>query len=617
MKKNYNARHSTKTKNKGELGNMMNSSPLTKNKKVLDFVLFAQDLCIPDRVVWIDGRKSQLDEIRNKALQTGELIELNQELLPNCYLHRSAINDVARVENRTYICSEKEEDAGPTNNWLAPNVAKDKLSSLFKNSMKGRTMYVIPFSMGVVGSKFSKVGIEITDSAYVVLNMAIMTRAGKECLDVLGDSTDFVEGLHCTGNLDEQERYICHFPKDNAIWSINSGYGGNALLGKKCFALRIASTQAKKEGWLAEHMLILGIERTGKNGEKDTKYIVAAFPSQCGKTNLAMLVPPKEYVDKGTRIFCVGDDIAWLRIGEDGRLWAVNPENGFFGVAVGTSMKTNPNAMLAVQKDTIFTNVVHDMENNTVWWEGMGTPPPKNGITWKGEKFDPTSSEKGAHANSRFTTPLANCPVISSEFENPNGVPISAIVFGGRRQTTIPLVYEAFDWEHGVFMGASMGSSTTAAQQGVVGVTRRDPMAMLPFIGYHVGDYFKHWLEIGKKIPKQPKIFNVNWFRKDENGKFIWPGFGENLRVLDWILNRCEESVDVNKTKIGLVPHEKDININNLEITKEELKTLLTINEAEWKEEFAGVEIFFNNIDQGRLPNELKETLKKLKEKKE
>ncbi|MCL2862015.1 MAG: phosphoenolpyruvate carboxykinase (GTP) [Firmicutes bacterium] len=591
----------------------MNNLPLTKNKKVLDFVLFAKNLCSPDNVIWIDGSKSQLDEIRAKTLESGELIELNQELLPNCYLHRSAINDVARVENRTFICSEKKEDAGPTNNWMAPNEAKDKLSALFKNSMKGRTMFVIPFSMGVVGSKFSKVGIEITDSAYVVLNMAIMTRVGKECLDVLGDSTDFVEGLHCTATLTEEERYICHFPLENAIWSVNSGYGGNALLGKKCFALRIASTQAKREGWLAEHMLIVGIERTGSGGKRETKYIAAAFPSQCGKTNLAMLVPPKEYLDKGYKVFCVGDDIAWLRIGKDGRLWAVNPENGFFGVAVGTSMKTNPNAMKAISSDTIFTNVVQDLDNNTVWWEGMGTPPPTNGLTWKGEKFDPNSSENGAHANSRFTVPAKNCHVISEEFENPEGVPISAIVFGGRRQKTIPLVYEAFDWEHGVFMGASMGSTTTAAQQGAQGVTRRDPMAMLPFIGYHVGDYLKHWLEVGKKIKNPPKIFNVNWFRKDENDKFIWPGFGENLRVLDWIIDRCEDSVQANKTKIGLIPFDKDININGIDITSSQIKTLLEINDTEWSEEFKGIEEFFDKIDEGKLPKELKDKLTKLK----
>ena len=589
----------------------MMDKPLTKNKKVLDFLEFAKNLCTPDKVVWIDGSKSQLDEIRAKTLESGELIELNQELLPNCYLHRSAINDVARVENRTFICSIKKEDAGPTNNWMAPDEAKEKLSALFKDSMKGRTMYVIPFSMGVVGSKFSKVGIEITDSAYVVLNMAIMTRVGHECLDVLGDSTDFVEGLHCTATLTEEERYIVHFPHENAIWSVNSGYGGNALLGKKCFALRIASTQARREGWLAEHMLILGIERVNKNGKKDTKYIAAAFPSQCGKTNLAMLVPPKEYADKGYKVFCVGDDIAWLRIGKDGRLWAVNPENGFFGVAVGTSMKTNPNAMLAVGNDTIFTNVVHDLDNNTVWWEGMGTPPPKNGLTWKGETYDPNSNEKGAHANSRFTVPAKNCPVISSEFEAPDGVPISAIVFGGRRSTTVPLVHEAVDFEHGVFMGASMGSTTTAAQQGAQGVTRRDPMAMLPFIGYHAGDYLSHWISIGKKLKNPPKIFTVNWFRIDENGKFIWPGFGENLRVLDWMLDRVDGDISAKETQIGFVPNNKDINIKGLDLTNDELAKLLEVNKDEWKIEFDGIEEFFKKIDEGKLPKELKEVLLK------
>ena len=584
----------------------MSNMPLTKNKEVLKFVDESVKLLEPKKVVWIDGSKQQLDAIRQQCLDLGELIALNQQLLPNCYLHRSAINDVARVEDRTFICSESSDDAGPLNNWMAPNEAKLKLTALFKGSMRDRTMYVIPFSMGIVGSEFAKVGIEITDSAYVVLNMAIMTRAGKECLDVLGDSNDFVRGLHCTANLSAEDRYICHFPKTNEIWSINSGYGGNALLGKKCFALRIASNQARNEGWMAEHMVIMGVERPDGN----IKYFLAAFPSQCGKTNIAMLVPPEKYLKAGYKVWCVGDDIAWLRVGEDGRLWAMNPENGFFGVAPGTSKKTNFNAMKAVEHGTIFTNVVHDLDNNTVWWEGMGKDRPKNALNWKGEKL--TADEPcGAHANSRFTTSCKNSPALSKEFDNPKGVPIDGIIFGGRRNDTVPLVYGAFDWDHGVFIGSTIGSSTTAAQSGAVGVTRRDPMAMLPFIGYHVGDYFAHWIAMGKRIAKQPKIFCVNWFRKGADGEFLWPGFGENLRVLDWMYDVCEgRDGNIKESAIGIVPNSLDA--TDLGLKAGVMDKLLNIDTSEWQKEIEEIKAFYAKIDDGKLPKELKAQLDQL-----
>ena len=450
---------------------------MTSNKHVLTWLEEMKALCKPDRVVWIDGSDQQLEALRAEACSTGEMHKLNEEKLPGCYLHRTAVNDVARVEGRSFICSRKKEDAGPTNNWMDPKEAYETLGKLFDGSMKGRTMYVIPYSMAHVGSPFAKVGIELTDSIYVVLNMCIMTRVGPEVLEALGDSPDFVKGLHARKDIDENNRYICQFPEDNTIWSVNSGYGGNVLLGKKCFALRIASFQAKNEGWMAEHMLILGIQ----NPQGETKYICAAFPSACGKTNLAMLIPPEVYAKEGYKAFCVGDDIAWLRIGPDGRLWAVNPEYGFFGVAPGTNAKSNPNALAACSKGTIFTNVVLNLDENTVWWEGLDKNPPKHALDWTGKPWDASSGVKGAHPNSRFTAPSKNCPCLSPEFDNPNGVPISAIIFGGRRAKTAPLVYQARDWEHGVFIGASMASETTAAAAGAVGVVRRDPMAMLPF----------------------------------------------------------------------------------------------------------------------------------------
>jgi phosphoenolpyruvate carboxykinase (GTP) len=582
---------------------------MTKNASILKWVEEKKNWLQPDEVMWIDGSEAQLEMLRAQACQTGELIKLNEEKLPGCYLHRSNPNDVARVEGRTFICSEKEEDAGPTNNWMAPDKAYALLDDITKGAYHGRTMYVIPYAMGAIGSPFAKYGIEITDSIYVVVSMAIMTRMGEAVYDALGDSEDWIRGLHCKCDIDAEKRYICHFPQDNTIISVNSGYGGNVLLGKKCFALRIASNLGRQEGWLAEHMLILGVEYP--NGEK--KYVAAAFPSACGKTNLAMLIPPELYREKGYKIWCVGDDIAWMRIGPDGRLWAVNPENGFFGVAPGTNMKSNPNALISTKKNTIFTNVVHNLDDNTVWWEGMDKNPPKNAENWKGEKWDCTDGSKGAHPNSRFTAPAKNCPCVSPEFDSHTGVPISAIVFGGRRAKTAPLVYQSRDWNNGVFVGSIMASETTAAATGAVGVVRRDPMAMLPFCGYHMGDYWAHWLEMGEKLgDKAPKIFNVNWFRTDDEGHFIWPGFGDNLRVLEWILKRCENKADAVETPIGFVPHAEDINIEGLEISLDTLKGLLNVDRDLWKSETAGITEFYAKFGD-KLPEELRHQLDALK----
>ena len=582
---------------------------MTNNKNVLNWVEEMVALCKPDKVVWIDGSEKQLDEIRNLSISTGEMEKLNEEKLPGCYLHRTAENDVARVEHRTFICTRDEKDAGPTNNWEDPKVMYEKLGKMFDGVMKGRTMYVIPYCMGPIGSKLSKVGVELTDSTYVVLNMAIMTRMGQAAFEQLGEtSNDFVRGLHSKADIDEENRYICHFPEDNTIWSINSGYGGNVLLGKKCFALRIASFQGKNEGWMAEHMLILGIE----NPQGEVKYVTAAFPSACGKTNLAMLIPPEVYTEKGYKVWTVGDDIAWLRIGDDGRLWAINPEAGFFGVAPGTNMKSNPNALKSTMQGTIFTNVVHNLDDNTVWWEGLDKNPPKNAVDWKGNKWDPESGVKGAHPNSRFTAPAKNCPCVSPEFDNPKGVPISAIVFGGRRAKTAPLVYQARDWQNGVFVGSIMASETTAAATGAVGVVRRDPMAMLPFCGYHMGDYWKHWLEMGKKLgDKAPKIFNVNWFRTDDEGHFIWPGFGDNMRVLEWIINRCEGKADAVETPIGYEPKAEDINLEGLDLSLDTLKGLLNVDKDLWKEEAKGIREFYGKFGD-RLPAEMMDELNKL-----
>lgn len=591
----------------------MEAYTMTTNKKVLQFVDEAVALAKPDKVVWIDGSEAQLEALRKEAIASGEMIKLNDEKLPGCLYHRTKPNDVARVEGRTFICSRRKEDAGPTNNWMDPEEMYKKLKAIAKDSMIGRTMYVIPFSMGAVNSPFAKIGIETTDSIYVVLNMAIMTRIGQKVLDRLGDSEDVVRGFHAKCNVDENERYIVQFPEDNAIWSVNSAYGGNVLLGKKCFALRIASYQGKNEGWMAEHMLILGVEKP--NGE--TKYVTAAFPSACGKTNLAMLIPPEIYTKKGYRVYTVGDDIAWLRVGADGRLYAINPEAGFFGVAPGTNEKSNPNALASTRKNTIFTNVAINPEDNTVWWEGLTKTPPARLIDWKGNPWTPDMKDadgkpvKAAHPNSRFTAPAINCPCISSEFEAPNGVPISAIIFGGRRAATTPLVYQSRSWDNGVFVGSIMASETTAAAAGAVGVVRRDPMAMLPFCGYHMGDYFQHWIDMGKKIKVKPKIFNVNWFRTDSEGHFIWPGFGDNMRVLDWILKRCEETVDADETAIGYVPKPEDINLEGCSVDEETLKGLLNVDTETWKKEAEGIKEFYKKFGD-RLPKELNDELEAL-----
>ena len=586
---------------------------MTNNKSVLNWIEEMKALVKPDQLVWIDGSEQQIEQLRAEACSTGELIKLNQEKLPDCYLHRTAVNDVARVEDRTFICSRKEEDAGPTNNWMEPKKAYEMLYDIARDSYRGRTMYVIPYSMGPVGSPLAKIGVELTDSIYVVLNMAIMTRVGQAVWDVLGDNPEWVRGLHCKCQIDQEKRYICHFPEDNTIISVNSGYGGNVLLGKKCFALRIASNLGRQQGWMAEHMLILGIE----NPEGKVTYISAAFPSACGKTNLAMLIPPEGYRSKGYRVWTVGDDIAWMRPGADGRLYAINPENGFFGVAPGTNAKSNFTALESTRRGTIFTNVAHNLDDNTVWWEGLDKNPPKNALNWKGEPWDgTTASDKGAHPNSRFTAPAKNCPCISPELDKGEGVPISAIIFGGRRAQTTPLVYQSRDWNNGVFVGSIMASETTAAAAGAVGVVRRDPMAMLPFCGYHMGDYFGHWIEMGKILgDKAPKIFNVNWFRLDDEGHFLWPGFGDNMRVLDWIIARVEGKADAEETPIGFVPKAEDINIKGIEdeISLETLRSILKVDKEQWAKEAEGIEEFYQKFGD-RLPKELHDELEKLKE---
>ncbi|NLZ46164.1 MAG: phosphoenolpyruvate carboxykinase (GTP) [Clostridiales bacterium] len=588
---------------------------LTKNPNVNSWVDEMIALTKPDNVVWIDGSDEQLESLRAEAVSTGEMIKLNQEKLPGCLYHRTLPNDVARVEDRTFICSKNEADAGPTNNWCAPADMYAKLTPMYDGVMKGRTMYVIPYSMGPIGSPLAKVGVEVTDSIYVVLNMDIMTRMGKAAFDNLGDkSNDFVRGLHSKADVDPENRYIVHFPEDNAIWSINSAYGGNVLLGKKCFALRIASFQGKNEGWMAEHMLILGVEKP--NGE--VTYITAAFPSACGKTNLAMLIPPECYTKEGYKVWTVGDDIAWLKQGDDGRLYAINPENGFFGVAPGTNAKSNFNALDSTMKNTIFTNVAVNNDDMTVWWEGLDKNPPVNATEWKGAKVNGpefiAEGNKLAHPNSRFTAPAINCPCISPEFNNPQGVPISAIIFGGRRAKTTPLVYQSFDWNHGTFVGSIVSSETTAAATGAVGVLRHDPMAMKPFCGYHMGDYWAHWVEIGEKLgDKAPKIFNVNWFKLDDEGHFIWPGFGDNMRVLDWIIKRCDDSIDAVETEIGYLPNAGDINIEGIEdeVTPKILEELLAVDKDLWKAEVTDIREFYKQFGD-RLPSEMAEQLNNL-----
>lgn len=584
---------------------------MTNNKSIIKWLDEMKALLTPDKVVWIDGSREQIEELRKEACETGEMIKLNQDKLPDCYLHRTAVNDVARVEGRTFICSKNEEDAGPTNNWMDPEKAYKMLFDIACGSYKGRTMYIIPYSMGPIGSELSQIGLEVTDSIYVVLNMDIMTRTGKAVLDTLGDSEDWIKGLHSRCDIDEEKRYICHFPEDNYIISVNSGYGGNVLLGKKCFALRIASYLGKQDNWMAEHMLILGIE----DPQGNVTYVSAAFPSACGKTNLAMLIPPEGYRNKGYKVWTVGDDIAWMRKGEDGRLYAINPENGFFGVAPGTNEKSNPNALASTRRGTIFTNVALNLDDNTVWWEGLDKNPPENAKNWKGEDWNgKTATDKGAHPNSRFTAPAKNCPCISSEFDSTKGVPISAIIFGGRRAQTTPLVYQSRDWNNGVFVGSIMASETTAAATGAVGVVRRDPMAMLPFCGYHMGDYFNHWIEMGEYLgDKAPKIFNVNWFRLDDDGNFLWPGFGDNFRVLEWIVKRCNGEIDATETPIGYVPSADDINTDGLDVDEAVLESILEVDSEKWLKEAEGIEEFYEKFGD-RLPEELRSQLESLKE---
>ena len=592
---------------------------MTNNQNILKWFEEMKALCKPDTVVWIDGSEAQLNELREEAFRTGEMIKLNQEKLPGCIYHRTKPNDVARVEDRTFICSRRKEDAGPTNNWMDPKEMYAMLTPMYDGVMKGRTMYVIPYSMGPIGSPIAKTGIELTDSIYVVLNMAIMTRMGKKVLDAFpADSNDFVRGLHSKADVDPEKRYIVQFPEDNTIWSINSAYGGNVLLGKKCFALRIASFQGKNEGWMAEHMLILGV----KKPDGKMFYVTAAFPSACGKTNLAMLIPPEGYKKKGYEVFTVGDDIAWMKPGPDGRLYAINPENGFFGVAPGTNAKSNFNALASTKKNAIFTNVAINKDDMTVWWEGLDKNPPENAQEWTGidcnGKEWTAEGKKLAHPNSRFTAPAENCPCLSPEFNNPNGVPISAMIFGGRRASTTPLVYQSFDWTHGTYVGSAVSSETTAAATGAVGVLRHDPMAMKPFIGYNVGDYWNHWLEMGEKLgDKAPKIFNVNWFRQDEDGNFMWPGFGDNMRVLDWIIDRCEGTVDAVETPIGYVPKAEDINIEGLEgeVSLDTVKRLVDVDKDLWKKEIAEMRRYYNEdikAKGGNIPQALYDELDKI-----
>lgn len=578
-----------------------------KNRKVIDWVKECADLTKPKEILWIDGSEKQLEALRKEACETGELIKLNEEKLPGCYYYRTDPKDVARDEKRTIIATERREDAGPTNNWVQKDEMYQKMRTLFDGSMKGRTMYVIPYSMGVVGSEFAKIGIEITDSIYVVLNMNIMTRIGDPVIDELNKGTDFIKCLHSKAEVDAEKKYIVHFPEDDTIWSINSAYGGNVLLGKKCFALRIGSWLGRKEGWMAEHMLILCIE--APNGEK--KYVSAAFPSACGKTNLAMLIPPKHLQEKGYKVYTIGDDIAWLRVGDDGRLYAVNPENGFFGVAPGTNSKSNNNALMTTKKNTIYTNVCRNLDDNTVWWEGLDLPAPTNGEDWLGRPWNAeTSEEKGAHPNSRFTAPAENCPSIAPEFFTGEGVPISAIIFGGRRAKAEPLICQSRDWNHGVFLGSKMSSETTAAANGAVGVVRYDSMAMLPFCGYHMGDYFQHWIDMGKKMTNPPEIFNVNWFRKDAEGNFIWPGFGDNLRALLWALDRCEGKADAVETPLGYVPTRDSLDVEGLNLTVEQLDELLTVDHETWKKELEGIKGWYAKLE--HLPKELTEALERL-----
>jgi phosphoenolpyruvate carboxykinase (GTP) len=571
---------------------------MPNNRAVEAWVAECERITTPNSVVWCDGSDEERARLTRIALEVGDFLPMNNDRLPGCYLHRSAVNDVARVEKLTFICSRDKEDAGPTNNWMAPKEAYDKLGGIFKGSMKGRTMYVVPFLMGPKGSPFSKVGVEVTDSVYVALNMGLMTRMGSVALEHLGGSDDFTKGFHSKADLDVNRRFICHFPQDNTIWSVGSGYGGNALLSKKCMALRLASVLGSKEGWLAEHMLIVGIQ----DPQGRTTYVCGAFPSACGKTNLAMLVPPDRF--PGWKVFTVGDDIAWLRPGPDGRLWAINPEAGFFGVAPGTSRNSNPNALAMLRKDAIFTNVAIK-EDGTYWWEGLEAPPQQC-TDWKGQPWTPASKEPAAHPNARFTVGIRQAPSFTEEWNNPQGVPISAILFGARRANVVPLVYEAMSWQHGTYLGATMASETTAAATGAVGVVRRDPFAMLPFCGYNMADYFRHWLDVGAKLSKPPKIFRVNWFNRDENGKFIWPGFGDNLRVLQWVIGRCDGKARAAETPIGLMPTQDALDTEGLKLAPGAMDRLLEVDHDGWTRALRGQDEFFDQFG-GRIPQELRQ----------
>ena len=572
-------------------------TPLSRNTHLLSWIEECVRLTKPDRVVWCDGSAGEKDALTREAVRLGILIPLNQTKLPGCYLSRSNPNDVARVEQLTFICTRTKEEAGPTNNWMSPEDAYQKLGRLFDGSMTGRTLYVVPYVMGPVGSPMAKIGVELTDSLYVVLNMGIMTRMGQGALDALGGSNDFNRGLHSMLDVNPDRRFICHFPEDNTVWSIGSGYGGNVLLGKKCLALRIGSYLGRREGWMAEHMMIVGVE--DPNGE--TTYVAAAFPSACGKTNFAMLIPPKRF--HGWKVWTVGDDICWMRPGPDGRLWAINPEAGYFGVAPGTNQATNPTAMRTIGKDTIYTNVAMTPDSD-VWWEGKDGEVPEELVDWQGRPWKKGSPEKAAHPNSRFTAPMANNPHLSPHVKDPEGVPIAAIVFGGRRSTTVPLVVQAFNWVHGVYMGATLGSETTAAAAGKVGVVRRDPMAMLPFCGYDMGMYFDHWLEMATAIKDLPKIFQVNWFRKGADGRFLWPGFGENMRVLKWIIDRAHRRTGGWETALGWVPHQAEFDLSGMSVPLEDVDEAESIDIEAWKAELADQKEFFTKLA-ATMPREL------------
>jgi len=579
---------------------------MTSNQDLSEWVTEVAALTHPESIHWCDGSEEENSALKELMLSTGDLLKLNEETHPNCFLHRSDPKDVARVEHLTFVCSELEDDAGPNNNWMSPDDGHAKIDPLFAGSMKGRVMYVIPYLMGPYGSPFSRAGVEITDSPYVVVNMRIMARIGERALHHIEDCKSFVKGLHSLGDLSPDRRCIMHFPEELLIKSVGSGYGGNALLGKKCHALRIASSQARTEGWLAEHMLILGLESPA--GE--ITYVAAAFPSACGKTNLAMLVPPEGYED--WKVWTVGDDIAWMHLGSDGRLWAINPEAGFFGVAPGTSLKTNPNCMNTLGRNAIYTNVAvtDDMQP---WWEGIDGDKPTNLIDWQARKHDPEVTGKAAHPNSRFTVSANQCPSFSPEGDAASGVPISAIIFGGRRASVSPLVFEAMDWEHGVFAGASMASETTAAASGQVGQVRRDPMAMKPFCGYNFADYWAHWLSFSEKSDKLPKVFHVNWFRKNKDGEFLWPGFGENMRVLEWIVNRCDGAIDADETPIGYVPKPDSLNLTGLDIGPETMQSLLGITPSVWVKEINEIEEYFNTFGE-KVPTVLHDQVKRVRQ---